>query len=99
MNRYSTTDLFTSMLMFKRVLLMFLLAVPLAGAAQLPDFTELVEKQGPAVVNISTTQSVRNPLLPQAPNLQEDDPFYEFFRRFIPQPGPEIGRASCRERG
>jgi len=40
------------------------------------------------VVNISTTQSVRNPLLPQAPNLQEDDPFYEFFRRFIPQPGP-----------
>jgi serine protease Do len=27
-------------------------------------------------------------LLPQAPNLQEDDPFYEFFRRFIPQPGP-----------
>ncbi|HKA38868.1 MAG TPA: DegQ family serine endoprotease [Burkholderiales bacterium] len=78
--------------MFKRVLLMFLLAVPLAGAAQLPDFTELVEKQGPAVVNISTTQSVRNPLLPQAPNLQEDDPFYEFFRRFIPQPGPGTPR-------
>src|SRR5262245_28046145 len=92
MNRYSTTDLFPSMLMFKRVLLMFLLAVPLAGAAQLPDFTELVEKQGPAVVNISTTQSVRNPLLPQAPNLQEDDPFYEFFRRFIPQPGPGTPR-------
>jgi serine protease Do len=39
-------------------------------------------------VNISTTQSVRNPLLPQFPNLQEDDPFYEFFRRFTPQPGP-----------
>ncbi len=78
--------------MFKRLQLRILVAlfliVPAAVAAQLPDFTELVEKQGPAVVNISTTQSVRNPLLPQIPNLQEDDPFYEFFRRFIPQPGP-----------
>jgi len=65
-----------------------LLALSAAASAQLPDFTDLVEKQGPAVVNISTSQSVRNPLLPQAPNLQEDDPFYEFFRRFIPNPGP-----------
>jgi serine protease Do len=71
-----------------RTLCALLLIVPMATAAQLPDFTELVEKQGPAVVNISTTQSVRNPLLPQVPNLQEDDPFYEFFRRFIPNPGP-----------
>ncbi|HEU0290558.1 MAG TPA: DegQ family serine endoprotease [Burkholderiales bacterium] len=78
--------------MFTRLLLgtlsAFFFILPAAVAAQLPDFTELVEKQGPAVVNISTTQSVRNPLLPQVPNLQEDDPFYEFFRRFIPQPGP-----------
>jgi serine protease Do len=78
--------------MFKRRLFNFffvLLLIAAPGAmAQLPDFTELVEKQGPAVVNISTTQSVRNPLAPQIPNLQEDDPFYEFFRRFIPQPGP-----------
>src|SRR3972149_9883196 len=74
--------------MLKRLYLALLFVAPVAPAAQLPDFTELVEKQGPAVVNISTTQSVRNPLLPQMPNLQEDDPFYEFFRRFIPQPGP-----------
>ena len=74
--------------MLKRLFIALLFAAPVAVAAQLPDFTELVEKQGPAVVNISTTQSVRNPLLPQMPNLQEDDPFYEFFRRFIPQPGP-----------
>src|SRR4249920_3853300 len=74
--------------MLKRLFLALLFAVPVAAAAQLPDFTDLVEKQGPAVVNISTTQSVRNPLLPQIPNLQEDDPFYEFFRRFAPQPGP-----------
>src|SRR5688572_15500461 len=75
-----------------RTLCALLLIVPVPTAAQLPDFTDLVEKQGPAVVNISTTQSVRNPLLPQVPNLQEDDPFYEFFRRFIPQPGPGAPR-------
>ncbi len=74
--------------MLKRFVFALFFLAPLATAAQLPDFTELVEKQGPAVVNISTTQSVRNPLLPQIPNLQEDDPFYEFFRRFIPRPGP-----------
>jgi serine protease Do len=74
--------------MLKRLFLTLLFAAPVAAAAQLPDFTDLVEKQGPAVVNISTTQSVRNPLLPQLPNLQEDDPFYEFFRRFAPPPGP-----------
>ena len=74
--------------MLKRLFLALLFMAPLTAVAQLPDFTELVEKQGPAVVNISTMQSARNPLLPQAPNLQEDDPFYEFFRRFIPQPGP-----------
>src|SRR5688572_7914466 len=78
--------------MLKYLLFALMLAVPAAGAAQLPDFTDLVERQGPAVVNISTSQSVRNPLLPQVPNLQEDDPFYEFFRRFMPQPGPGTPR-------
>ena len=66
-----------------------IMLLPLTATAQLPDFTELVEKQGAAVVNISTTQTVRSPLgVPQIPQLQEDDPFYEFFRRFIPSPGP-----------
>ncbi len=52
----------------------------------LPDFTELVEKEGAAVVNISTTQTVRQRgMLPQMPNVPEDDPFYEFFKRFMPQ--------------
>jgi serine protease Do len=74
--------------MLKRFVFALFFLVPVAQAAQLPDFTELVEKQGPTVVNISTTQSVRSPLAPQVPNLPEDDPFYEFFRRFIPSPGP-----------
>ncbi len=74
--------------MLKRFVFALFFLVPLGVAAQLPDFTELVEKQGTAVVNISTTQSARGPLASQIPNLQEDDPFYEFFRRFVPNPGP-----------
>jgi serine protease Do len=74
--------------MFQRFAFALFFLLPVGAAGQLPDFTDLVEKQGPTVVNISTTQSVRNPLIPQIPNLQEDDPFYEFFRRFTPQPGP-----------
>jgi serine protease Do len=55
-------------------------------AKDLPDFTELVEKQGPAVVNVSTTQIIHNAQsFPGMPNLPEGDPFYEFFRRFAPQ--------------
>lgn len=60
-----------------------MLFVSLAEANGLPDFTGLVEKQGPAVVNISTTQTIRN--AQGFPNLPENDPFYEFFRRFAPQ--------------
>ena len=72
----------------KRWYVLLLILLSAAAAAQLPDFTELVERQGQAVVNISTTQTARNPMGPQVPNLREDDPFFEFFRRFIPNPGP-----------
>jgi len=50
---------------------------------ELPDFTDLAEKQGPAVVNISTTQIMRNEQI--LPNVPEGDPFYDFFRHFAPQ--------------
>src|SRR3954451_22441040 len=63
-------------------------AVALAQTQVLPDFTRLVEEQGNAVVNISTTQAVRRSALPQVPGI-EDEEIQEFFRRFIPrQPGP-----------
>ena len=67
--------------------------------ALLPDFTELYEKQAPAVVSIDVTQKARAPRGIQ--DLSEDDPFYEFFRRFgqIPRPrgGPGRGHAPvCR---
>ena len=74
--------------MFRYFVLALCLLMPLQAAAQLPDFTELVEKHGAAVVNISTTQTTRNAASQQLPQLDENDPFYEFFRRFIPNPGP-----------
>ncbi|MEP7181599.1 MAG: DegQ family serine endoprotease [Betaproteobacteria bacterium] len=59
-------------------------AVPPAAAQSprvaLPDFTELYEKQSPAVVSIDVTQKARGAR--GMPELSEDDPFYEFFRRF-----------------
>ncbi len=64
-------------------------AVGQAQVKGLPDFTELVEQQGAAVVNISTTQLIRNARqLPQIPHLDEDDPMFEFFRRFVPRQAP-----------
>ncbi len=74
--------------MIRKALWVVCLLLPMQLMAQLPDFTELVEKQGPAVVNISTTQGgARSPLAQQMPNVPEDDPFFEFFRRFTPNPG------------
>ena len=59
-----------------------------AQTRELPDFTRLVEAEGAAVVNISTSQAIRRTqALPQVPGL-EDDEIQEFFRRFIPRPGP-----------
>jgi len=71
----------------KSLLFVVLFCLSFVGleAKELPDFTELVEKQGAAVVNVSTTQIVRNTqAFPGMPNLPEGDPFYEFFRRFAP---------------
>lgn len=62
-----------------------------AQARQLPDFADLAEKAGPAVVNIRTTERVKEGAgqapsqRPQVPEgMEEGDPFYEFFRRFFP---------------
>ncbi len=54
----------------------------------LPDFTQIVDSQGAAVVNISTMQQRQVRANPQVPQLDENDPFYEFFRRFVPR-GPQ----------
>ena len=57
-----------------------------AQASGLPDFTVLVEHQGPAVVNVVTTRRAK-----AAGGLDlPDDPIFDFFRRFMPQP-PDQG--------
>jgi serine protease Do len=60
---------------------------PSREAVPLPDFTSLMKIDGPAVVNIITT----NKAVPQArrgQEPQENDPMLEFFRRFIPDLPP-----------
>lgn len=65
-----------------------------ASVAGLPDFTDLVERTGAAVVNIRTTERAKANQAPSA----EDEEMQEFFRRFfgvpIPraQPGTPRGR-------
>ena len=86
--------------LIQRIFLPLLLAVGFGAGAvqaqsaaqQLPDFADLVERSGPAVVNIRTTARLSSVHgrggAPQIPGLDENDPFYEFFRRFFPQPQP-----------
>jgi serine protease Do len=74
------------------------LAAPAAAApATVPaDFADLVEKVGPAVVNIRTTERVRNGQgMPG-----DDDEMQEFFRRFfgIPIPRQQMPDRSQRRR-
>jgi serine protease Do len=74
----------------RRVFALFAFAFAAQAAAQareLPDFTRLVEDQGAAVVNISTSQAVRRSPIPQFPGI-EDEEVLEFFRRFIPRQQP-----------
>ncbi len=83
--------------------LMFACAITLtqpilhAQAKDLPDFTELAEKQGPAVVNISITSVVHGGGTIGFPGMPNDENLQEFLRRFgIPgmpgMPGQEGGQ-------
>ena len=63
--------------------------LPAQAQRELPDFTDLAEKQGAAVVNISTTQLQKGRQGFQLPpGIDEDDPMFEFFKRFIPRQPP-----------
>jgi serine protease Do len=80
-------------------------AAPTGGAAQasssapasapepvlraLPDFSQLVDRYGPAVVNVEVVEKPQ-PSAGGVPGLSPNDPFYDFFRRFG-VPGPEQG--------
>jgi serine protease Do len=71
-----------------------LVMVPFANAASLPDFTDLVQKVAPAVVNISTTQKIKRmhgkrPNV-EIPDLPEDSPWGDLLRKFFGDDnGPE----------
>ncbi len=64
-------------------------------AAVLPDFTDLVDKVGPAVVNIRTTERQKQ-MQPGASS--EDEEMQEFFRRFFGQPAPRQPQPQPRNR-
>src|SRR6185312_15412983 len=73
-------------------------SLPGAQAQVLPDFADLVEEYGSAVVTINT--ETRQQARQQIPGLSEDDPFYEFFKRFMPpeqQQPPRAPRGAPRE--
>ena len=68
-------------------------AVPAAAVQGLPDFSALVAQNGPAVVNISVTQSAKAAAVPFQ-GMDPNDPFFEFFRRFMPPGTPQGGQAA-----
>ncbi|MBL8261037.1 MAG: DegQ family serine endoprotease [Xanthomonadaceae bacterium] len=83
-------------------------AEPGAAAPQLvtglPDFTQLVDHVGPAVVSIIATGSARSPMMRGRGQQIPEDQFPEFFRRFFgpdaPIPGgPGGGRGQAPDDG
>lgn len=58
-----------------------------AGIAAPADFSGIVEKYGPAVVNISVTGKAQR-VEPSYPQLDPNDPFYPFFRQIDPRLQP-----------
>jgi len=99
----------TFMRTLRTALLLLVLCVPGVHAQNrasgLPDFTELMKKQGPAVVNVTATR--KSAPAPQASagansnrqrsernerNAPPEDPMLEFFRRFLPDPNDREAR-------
>ncbi len=89
--------------LLKSIFILFLLAyVSFIHARALPDFTELANKNSAAVVNISTSMKKsgigRLPPGHNMPDIPENSPFYEFFKKYfdeIPEGhGPSQERSS-----
>jgi len=86
------------------LIILFWFSLPVfAQTRALPDFTDLIDTHGAAVVNISTVQThstLRNKTIPGMPNIPENSPFYEFFRRHSPPgsiPRDQFPHATPRE--
>jgi serine protease Do len=70
-------------------------APAVAQTRVLPDFTDLVEQVGPAVVNIRTLERARPGASSAAPGGMDEE-MQEFFRRFFGQPMPGVPRQGPR---
>lgn len=73
---------------FLSLIMLMMLVVPVTQARMgLPDFTALAQEQGPAVVNISTSQKISmKRMFPhgfEIPDLPEDNPFSDLLRKFL----------------
>ncbi len=69
---------------------------PVPAGITLPDFTGIVQRMGPAVVNIRVVGSTKTAYQGRrGEQMDEDDPFFEFFRRFQ---GPQMPRGQQRDR-
>ena len=64
-----------------------------AQATALPDFTDIIDKHAPAIVNISTTKlnesNNNHPAVPHIPD-NAPAPFQEFFKKFFEERGAPI---------
>ena len=63
--------------------------MPAPVTAALPDFSSIVAKNGPAVVNITVSGHAKVAMT-EMPQIDPNDPMFEFFRRFQP-PGQQGG--------
>lgn len=84
-----------------------LMASTAAVAQNLPEFTDMVRENSPAVVNISTTQSVPAnhggmrdmPGMPDPEDLPEGHPFRDFMDRFGGDEGQRSPRRDAQSLG
>lgn len=68
-------------------------SAPASKGTVLADFSEIATQQGPAVVNVSVSGTVKTGFsgFPGFPQLDSNDPFQEFFKRFQgPSPSERV---------
>jgi serine protease Do len=59
---------------------------PPASAAAPVDFSTIVDRYGPAVVNFSVTTPEQQASAPAPESIDADDPFLQIFKQFAPAP-------------
>jgi serine protease Do len=85
-----------------KAILIALISINLTQAQGLPDFTDLVNKNAAAVVNISTSmkKSETSGMPPDfnMPDIPEDSPFYDFFKKYFDEIPKGYGPPPAQER-